>query len=406
MKKNLRAIIIIVLVLCSSAVTCFGANLNELQEKQNEINSQINAKNNELAEVKTEISEVLQQIQDLSDKITQYEGEIASLGKQVNELKTIVEEKEKKLNIAKENYETQRNIVEERVAVIYESGETKYLDMLLNTNSLSEFISTFYYISEIINADTELLQDLQREKVKIEAETQELDKQKMQLKNLKNNKERTSIVLENSRVLQDNYRNQLTEQEKEIEHQIQEYEMQMKQVQAEIVLLARHNLGEDYSGGIMMWPVPGYTSITSPFGMRLHPILHVYKLHTGMDIGAPYGANFVAASDGVVIKAGMNSAYGNMVIIDHGGGVTTLYAHGSEILVTVGQSVKRGEPVLKVGSTGYSTGPHAHFEVRINGECVQPLNFLMKQTATPTATPSATTEENKNNVIGGSNESQ
>ena len=402
MKKNLRILIITVLVLCSSIATCLGANLNELQEKQNEINNQITNKNEELTEVQTEISTVLQQIQEISDKITQYEGEIKTIGKQVNELKTTVEAKEKKLKQAKENYENQRNIVEDRVAVIYEAGETTYLDMLLNTKSLSEFISTFYYISEIINADTELLEDLEREKIKIENETQELEKQKMQLKNLKNSKERTSIVLENSRILQDNYRNQLTEQEKAIQQQIEEYEMQMRQVQAEIVLLATQNLGEDYSGGIMMWPVPGYTTITSQFGMRLHPILHVYKLHTGMDIGAPYGANFVAASDGVVIKAGMNSAYGNMVIIDHGGGVTTLYAHGSEILVTVGQTVKRGEPILKVGSTGYSTGPHAHFEVRINGNCVQPLNFLKRQT---TATPTVTPESNEN-TIGGSNENQ
>ena len=97
--------------------------------------------------------------------------------------------------------------------------------------------------------------------------------------------------------------------------------------------------------------------------MRVHPITGQYKLHTGVDIGAPMGANFVAANDGVVVKAGPNTAYGNMVIIDHGGGISTLYAHGSEILVEVGQTVKRGDAILKVGSTGYSTGPHAHFEV-------------------------------------------
>ncbi|MBQ9297792.1 MAG: M23 family metallopeptidase [Clostridia bacterium] len=96
----------------------------------------------------------------------------------------------------------------------------------------------------------------------------------------------------------------------------------------------------------------------------------------GTDIGAPIGTNFIAANDGIVIKAGWNNAYGNMVIVDHGGGVSTLYAHGSEILVEIGQEVQKGEPVLKVGSTGYSTGPHAHFEIRINGEYVDPMNFV------------------------------
>ena len=131
----------------------------------------------------------------------------------------------------------------------------------------------------------------------------------------------------------------------------------------------------------MAWPVPGYTRITSPYGMRTHPITGVYKLHTGTDIGAPMGANFIAANDGVVVKAEYNSAYGNMVMINHGGGVSTLYTHGSEILVQPGQQVKRGDPVLKVGSTGYSTGPHAHFEVRVNGEYQDPIPFITKQDA-------------------------
>ena len=126
----------------------------------------------------------------------------------------------------------------------------------------------------------------------------------------------------------------------------------------------------------MAWPVPGYTRITSQFGMRTHPITGIYKLHTGTDIGAPMGAIFIAANDGVVLKAEYNNAYGNMVIIDHGGGINTLYAHGSEILVQPGEVVTQGTPVLKVGSTGYSTGPHAHFEVRVNGEYKNPLDYI------------------------------
>ena len=140
--------------------------------------------------------------------------------------------------------------------------------------------------------------------------------------------------------------------------------------------LALQGIDTKYIGGVLAWPVPGYTRITSKYGMRTHPITGVYKLHTGVDISAPMGANFIAANDGIVTKAGMNSAYGNMVIIDHGGGISTLYAHGSEILVHVGQTVKKGVAVLKVGSTGYSTGPHAHFEVRINGVVTDPMPYI------------------------------
>ena len=117
--------------------------------------------------------------------------------------------------------------------------------------------------------------------------------------------------------------------------------------------------------------------ISSEYGMRVHPITgQVYKLHTGVDIAAPMGANFVAANDGVVVKAEYNVAYGKMVVIDHGGGISTLYAHGSEFLVNVGDTVTRNQAVLKVGSTGYSTGAHAHFEVRKNGVVTNPMPYI------------------------------
>lgn len=130
------------------------------------------------------------------------------------------------------------------------------------------------------------------------------------------------------------------------------------------------------ANGMFTWPIPGYTSITSEFGYRTHPITGIYKLHTGTDIAAPEGTDFVAMADGVVITACRNTAYGNMVLINHGNGIVTLYAHGSKILVRTNDVVKQGEPVLKVGSTGYSTGPHAHFEVRINDEYVNPMQYF------------------------------
>ena len=126
----------------------------------------------------------------------------------------------------------------------------------------------------------------------------------------------------------------------------------------------------------MIWPIKDHYNITSQYGMRTHPITGVYKLHTGIDISAKTGEDFISSAYGIVIKAGYNGAYGNMVIIDHGGGVQTLYAHGSSIEVEVGDIVNVGDVVLKVGSTGYSTGPHAHFEIRINGETVNPLNYI------------------------------
>lgn len=183
-----------------------------------------------------------------------------------------------------------------------------------------------------------------------------------------------------------------------MQRQVEEYQKEITAIETEIRLLALANVSVQYVGGTMAWPVPGYTRITSQFGMRTHPITGVYKLHTGVDIGAPMGATFIAANDGLVTYAGWNNAYGNMVIVDHGGGITTLYAHGSEILVHAGDTVLQGTPVLKVGSTGYSTGPHAHFEVRINGEYVQPLDYITSYSNQTTETNAEPSNENITNT--------
>ena len=198
----------------------------------------------------------------------------------------------------------------------------------------------------------------------------------------------TSTVLKNTKTLREKYITRLSDEEKAKQVQIDEITQQYQNVNNQILALARQGLDTNYIGGVLAWPVPGYTKITSNYGMRVHPITGQYKLHTGVDISAPMGANFVAVNDGIVTKAEYNTAYGNMVIIDHGGGISTLYAHGSEILVTVGQTVKKNEAILKVGSTGYSTGPHAHFEVRIGGVVTNPLPYI-----TNGLVPGAETEE-------------
>ena len=145
--------------------------------------------------------------------------------------------------------------------------------------------------------------------------------------------------------------------------------------------IASNSSTSKYTGGIMTWPLPNYYTITSPYGNRLHPILKKYKLHTGIDIAGSgcNGKNIVAAAAGKVITAGWLSGYGYTVMIDHGGGVVTLYAHSQKLLVKVGQQVKAGEKIALVGSTGNSTGPHLHFEVRLNGKYVNPIGEYLKQ---------------------------
>ena len=302
--------------------------------------------------------------------------EIDTLTVQEENLLVYIAKAEFELEQSNKRYEKQKELLEERLVAMYEAGDVSYLELLFNSKSISEFLSNYFLIEEIAKADTELLQSVEAEKKYNKELKDSLDTKKLILTASRETIEKNTIFLENMGIIRNSRLKQLSEEEKILHQEIEEYQRQIAEIETEIRLLALANVGEEYVGGVMAWPVPGYTRITSSFGMRTHPITGVYKLHTGVDIGAPMGSQFIAANDGIVTYAGWNAAYGMMVIVDHGGGITTLYAHGSEILVNVGDIIYQGTPVLKVGSTGYSTGPHAHFEVRINGEYVEPLDYI------------------------------
>lgn len=370
----------------------------DLQTEQQQLQEQIQNANDELEGVQDELSENLQQVQKLDEKITTSREELDKLNIKITLLQNSIDEVEEELKVAEENYNKQKVTLEARLVAMYESSDTQYLDVILSSRSISDFLSNYFFITELAEYDTELLEDMKSKKDDIELTKKKLENSKEELAVIKQNQTKTAKILENTKTVRESFISKLSDKEKELQTQIDEYNTRFAEVNAEILALAMEGIDTQYIGGELAWPVPGYTRISSEYGMRTHPITGVYKLHTGVDISAPTGANFIAANDGIVTKAGYNSAYGNMVIIDHGGGVSTLYAHGSEILVQVGQVVKRGESVLKVGSTGYSTGPHAHFEVRLNGVVTDPIPYITNGLVpeTQTENENMTTENSVN----------
>lgn len=404
--KRLIKMLLIILIICSLSCTIFAdteenqsdtiiendisqnnekekniikqnkLTLDELELKKSEINNQITKSTEQMEYIEGELSALLVQVEELNNKIKVKNSEIELLSKQEAVLKGEIEVVENELNLANENYTKQKKMADERLIATYEMGSTTYLDIMLNSKSLSQFISNYYLISEMVKADKELLQDVANIRKRIEVSKETLENKKEELSLARTNREKTSIALENMNIVLSNYMTQLSAEELALHTSIEEYHAEVEKVEREILTLSIASVGSEYIGGIMAWPVPGYTRITSYYGMREHPITGVYKLHSGVDIAAPRGTSFIAANDGIVTKAEYNVAYGNMVIVDHGGGISTLYAHGDEISVEVGQAVKRGDEVLKVGTTGYSTGYHAHFEVRINGVTVEPLDYI------------------------------
>ena len=379
MRKSLS--IILILIICFITTFAYAEyndtnNTTDLQTQRSDLQNQLDEANGQLDNVQSNLSENLQQVEKLDNKIETAEKELSEQENKITELKKNIEEIETDLNNVIEKYNKQVELFKNRMVAIYESGDTKYLDVLLRSRSISDFLSSYYIITELTQIDEDLLTDLETKKKTIDLSKQKLENEKEELATIVENQTRTTRTLQNTKKMRESFIAKLSDEEKDLQSKIDEINAQYEEVSKQILALAQDGIDTAYIGGELAWPVPGYTRITSKYAMRVHPITGQYKLHTGVDIGAPEGANFVAANDGIVTKAGPNTAYGNMVIIDHGGGVSTLYAHGSEILVEVGQTVKRGDAVLKVGSTGYSTGPHAHFEVRINGVTTDPLPYI------------------------------
>lgn len=385
MRKNLC--IVLILLICFVTTFTYAEedknetnsttnNTADLQTQRELLQNQLNEANADLTDVQSDISDNLQQVQKLDEKISKAETELEEQESKITELKKSIDEVEKELNTVTEKYNSQKDLFEQRIVAMYEAGDTKYLDILLKSKNISDFLSSYYVISELAKVDEELLEDIGEKKKEIDIAKKKFENEKTQLATIIENQTRTTRTLQNTKKMRESFLEKLSDEEKEIQNQIDEYNKQFEEINKQIIALALNGIDTQYIGGTLAWPVPGYTTITSKYGMRVHPVTGVYKLHTGVDVGAPQGVNFIAANDGIVTKATYNTAYGNMVIVDHGGGISTLYAHGSEILVEAGQSVKRGDPVLKVGSTGYSTGAHAHFEVRINGVTTDPIPYI------------------------------
>ena len=376
--RRLIIIILILVITCSLCICVHAQDLTELQEQSNQITQALDETNNRLQAVQEQISTNMQELQDLDNQIAQSQEEINTINTNINDLMKQIKENQEKLSKTQKEFNDIQGLLDARLINMYEAPKLEFLQVVLESKNVTEFLSTYYAMKELAEYDKQLLDKVKKQKEDIETTKKILAEKKQQVIEKKQTQQKKTQVLANTKTMRQYYISKLSTEEQELQSKIDEYNNQMSAIETEIKLMALNSISADYIGGAMNWPIPGYTTITSQYGMRVHPITGAYKLHTGTDIGAPMGADFVASAKGVVTKATLNPAYGNMVIIDHGGGVQTLYAHGSQILVQVGQEVEAGTPVLKVGSTGYSTGPHAHFEIRINGQTVNPLDYLLK----------------------------
>lgn len=369
-------------------------NNQNLEQRRIELRQKIEAEGKNLENISVELTKNLEEINELDGEIYEYEEQIKSISMSLQNIEKQIKEAETYLTTFEIRYNHQKELLQKRIAYWYEAGSTRYLDVLLNSKSILDFIDNYYLIGEVAEYDNNLLKSIEKQKKQMENIKEALNINKENLKVIKAEQKKIAVSLENAKVVRSSYINSLTNDEIETRKRIDLYQSELDLVDLEILMTALENTDTTrYVGGAFAWPAPGYYTITSPYSMRLHPIIKVYRLHTGMDIGAPMGSLAIAANDGIVTKATYSYSYGNMVMIDHGGGVSTLYAHGSEILVNVGDTVKRGDPILKVGSTGWSTGPHLHFEIIINGNTIDPYPFVTREATKENDTTTTQTNE-------------
>lgn len=355
MNRKLISFLIVLLMILNLSFSVFAENLDE---KKNEISNKIEEENQKLEYVQGEISEAVKEVQELDDKITEYENQIDDLKDKLIESGNNVKEINEKYSKVKEEYDKNEKLFKDRLVALYEAGDTTYLDVLLSSSSITDFISNYYLIGQLADCDSKLLFKIETQKNELEQEKNKLEQEEKRLQELKNEAIKVATTLKNSKTVQKSKIEKLTEEEKLLQEQINTYKTEEAKIENQIRLAnGNTNYELQYTGGVMMWPVAkSGTYITSPFGTREHPVQGVIKLHTGIDIGnAGFGAKVVAASDGVVSFAGVLGGYGNCVMINHGGGISTLYGHGQAILTTVGTNVKQGDVIMEVGSTGVST---------------------------------------------------
>ena len=388
--KRISILLILTLIMAFIVVPAgeFNAGAGSDLSYADDIEDQIDQKENEVDDIKQQQEEVQNELADVAAKIESIQGEIDDINysisqkeAEVNETLALIEAKKediknKQAEIEKKKKEIQKRIdgLNARLTVMYKNGSVGFVDVLMGSNSISEFVSNVEMIQRIYENDVDLLRQLQEEQKKLEEEKKQLREEEQ---NLVAYQEQLKVQMGELEVEKEN----LNVKQGELDAEKQKLEEKDAQLQADAdALVAQIKELQDmqrvYEGGTFAWPAPSSTYISDSFGWRIHPIFGYWKLHTGTDIAASSGANVVAAASGKVIMADWYGGYGNCVMIDHGSGIVTLYGHLSGYNCYSGQEVSRGELIGFVGSTGNSTGPHLHFEVRINGEYVDPMGYF------------------------------
>ena len=351
-----------------------AATIDDWQNQLNNKNKQKDQIQEELNQSKKDLEAAEKELNALDQKIYQAGVELNQLTGELNETKAEIVKGLEELEQLKKDIEKQNDDLNARLRSMYKNGDVGMLSVVFGSSSMSDVLTNMDMVQRIYNADAELLKSIQEQYDLVDAQNRKLEALKVQLE------EQQAVIAEKKSALEADEaeararRNALQADADSLQKQYDAVKKEADSISETIKVLQSQNT--QYIGGAMCWPSQASTRITSPFGWRYLSLLGGRNYHTGVDIGAAGGTNILAANSGKVIKAGWNNSYGYMVMVDHGGGIVTLYAHSSKLLVKTGDVVTRGQAIALIGSTGMSTGNHLHFEVRVNGQYKNPLDYV------------------------------
>lgn len=372
-RSRTKVLLICLILLFALVIPVKADELNDAIRQQQRIWQQQSRAQGQLRNLTNKAEQMEKQIQQLTYQISEAEADLERKEAAYAKAQADVEAIKKEVDQKKAELEDRQETLRQRVRTIYENGQVSYLEVLFQSADISDFISRMEYVGCLVENDQKILGEIQVQKQELEEKKKQLIAKMDEAEKLKEQAEALKNYLDDKRAkkeiaLAENKKNQ-----EALLIQIEKLERDAKALEAKIRELQKQRSG--INGYVGVWPTPGYWYITSPYGYRVHPITRKYKLHTGVDIAAPYRARIVAAGAGVVIYSGWYGAYGNTVIIDHGNGISTLYGHMSSRVVSTNEEVFPGKTIGYVGSTGWSTGPHLHFEVRKDGVPTNPLEY-------------------------------
>lgn len=372
--------VLLILILAAGVLATALADEDEVDQKWRE-----------LEDVKTQIdiqqnraSQAQQQVDSVSEQLRVIQGTLDTAASEYNSILSQLAATEQQITVntallakVEKNLAERSQILNKRMRDIYKNGQVNYLDVLFGATDFADFTTRAELLKRVVNLDINLVAQVKAERELVVQKRAELERDKAVITDLKAQAATKKALIES----QKNERERVLEaavNERDTAEQayreLMETSGQIEQMIRRIQSSGSNAAGPAGGSGALMWPTSG--PITSPFGGREHPIFGTERFHSGIDIGADYGDAVVAADSGVVVSSGWMGGYGKAIIIDHGNGISTLYGHNSELLVEEGAQVRKGQMISRVGSTGYSTGPHLHFEVRQNGSPVNPMGYL------------------------------